>query len=185
MVSRWMSSGLLGGKGAIKQSSKDSSSGKMGTPRCLPWGDKFDTVSCNRLWICCATWIMCSPLVQGLRNEHGESFGSLCWMTPPQLSLTWISCGCGLQCGKVLHLSLFVWGRMDVHSLWPEVTLHTQNSPPLPDWGGVCANLASEDEPVGCGLPHPECRQRWFSGQLLGLVFLWIHSSPSALFTSL
>lgn len=38
--------------------------------------------------------IMCSPLVQGLRNESWECFSGLWWiMTLTQLPLTWMSCG--------------------------------------------------------------------------------------------
>lgn len=67
-------------------------------PGASPGGDKFDTVSCNRLWTCRATWIM-SPVARPQEWAWG-SFGSPWWMiTPPQLSLTWMSCGCGLSRG--------------------------------------------------------------------------------------
>lgn len=57
-------------------------------------GSKFGT-DCGSRSIA-SLCIMCSPVVQGLRNESEGTLGGLSWVMTPQLPLMWISCGSGL-----------------------------------------------------------------------------------------
>lgn len=125
--------------------------------------------------------IMCSALVQGLRNESRECFGGFWWiMTPPQLSLMWMSCGCGFpSVGDFTTEPVCVMeGGCSLPLTRGHVVRPKFSSSPLV-WRGVCANLAA-DKPVGYGL-HPKASWGWFSGQLLGLALLWMHPSSLAL----
>lgn len=106
----------------------------------------------------------------------GSAWGVFDDCDTPCLLLTWMSCGCGFPGGVVSQLSRFVGWRMSVHYLWPEVAPHTQG-PPLV--GGESVQTWQQEIRIGnCGLPQPEAREGWFSGQLLGLALQWMLSQP-------